>query len=340
MFPSASIASLSANAVTGKALTLGASDVEALNHVATSVTATPANNVYGLRSTMTLDAASGGKSFGALLGHNKVAAGSLYDYNMVRGLYGYADNYGSGNVTNLDGVYSVVTSRGTGRTQIGAGLYTVLDLSSTGIMDNYYGVRVNPASVSGSPTLTNFYGFFVAPSIGTGAQNAWGFYNSSTNWSYFGGKVGIGNSLPFADLQILRLTNGLGPVFMLQNQNGTSNSSGAIDFALSGTYSAPITSARLRGVRVNYPANQDTDLAIDCYDAGWGGLKEKLRVTARGDLLVAGSIIATNTTLLPRVAAGPTVTNGAAGFWNSNGTVFLRFSAVGYTTNGDARIFP
>ncbi|MDO8717060.1 MAG: hypothetical protein Q7J73_09710, partial [Dehalococcoidales bacterium] len=152
-----------------------------------------------------------------------------------------ADHRGTGTLTTAYGVFGTARKLSATTTSEVVGLFgSVLSSGSSGTITNARGIlgkvsigagstvaeaaavfAAAPADTS-SGRITNSYGLFVENSANVGSNN-WAVYTEGTASSAFGGRVGIGTTIPGAELHVYDSSISTGTVLRLQDSNSTCN---------------------------------------------------------------------------------------------------------------------
>jgi len=135
---------------------------------------------------------------------NQIGVDSLANFNheanIATGRCGsfVATNISAYAITNqLTGLRAGVTQNGSGLITSARALLCYVDNTSTGDITHGYGIVIEKPVVSSTGVIDNLYGIVISPQKQTGVTVAYGLWLSGANdLNYFAGKVGIGSSAP------------------------------------------------------------------------------------------------------------------------------------------------
>jgi hypothetical protein len=129
----------------------------------------------------------------------------------------------SGDTKNVTGFASIYRS--------------ILETRSTGTMTNFADMVLGVTKRIGSGVnmvITNRYGLYILPiKDGANTTNGWGVFSEGTNdFNYFGGKLGIGQTVPTAAIEIRAGVAAVGgsPLKLTTGVNLTTPENGAIEY--------------------------------------------------------------------------------------------------------------
>jgi hypothetical protein len=159
-----------------------------------------------------------GREMDGSVGYARIPPASTHNVNTINGLFGLADNYGTGNVTTMTGVntFAYAQSNATVTTARGADLSaeqdagTVTNLIGADVWSGTYGGAttsqkgLNVRLDNSGGTVINRYGLYLNTPTGS-ATNDYGIYQAGTQKNYFAGNVGIGTTTPSATLHLYRV---------------------------------------------------------------------------------------------------------------------------------------
>lgn len=221
---------------------------------------------------------------------------------------------GSGVKTGVYGLLVDAIQNGSGLIGdfIGIAAYSDAYSSSSGNITNWIGVDVNLFN-AGTSVINNVYGIKIS-SLPTPLVNAYGIYQTgTTEKNYFGSKIGIGQTLPTANLHLRAGTTAASsaPIKLASGSLMTAPEAGAVEF-LTDDYFVTITTGTARKAFVLDDGTRLTSGRIPFATTN-GRLIDDSDLTFATDTLTVTKIIATTSITNSALTSGRVVIAGTAG---------------------------
>jgi len=192
---------------------------------------------YGVDSSAGNYSFSGTSAYGSFIGSGGAVDFHMGVSNTVKmTIVGSSGNVEIGSDSTASGspVLSILKGHSSGTSVSGL---SVSPLATASITTEFIGAIINPQvswagtqaqvkslwiapQFGSSNTITNYYGLYIQDSATGNVTNGWSIYSTSTEDSYFAGRIGIGETTPDSQLHILHSGSGTSSGIRLENSSG------------------------------------------------------------------------------------------------------------------------